>query len=310
MVIIQTKKRQVAAAGLVATVFFWAGNSIAGRMSAGMIPPVSLAFWRWTLAFILLLPFAWKSLRSQWPVICRHKWSLLILGSSGIASPNTFLYLAAQTTQAINITLIQTSLPLTTFIFSFILLKESPFRRQVVGLLLILVGLLVILAHGDFQQWQHLKHNTGDLYMLVAVFVWGLYIVLLRRFSITISELALLTVLIGIGVIVLLPFYLFELFTVGDFALNVYSGSLLAYVTLFPSIVSFLCLNHGVKILGSNTASMFNSLMPVFTALIGMVVLREPLHIYHFAGAIFIFCGLWLALLVQKQRWQKTYQKP
>ncbi|WP_330927268.1 DMT family transporter [Candidatus Sororendozoicomonas aggregata] len=287
-------------AGLVVTVFFWAGNSIAGRMSAGMIPPVSLNFWRWTLAFILLLPFTGKSLLSQWPVIYRHKWLLLTLGLLSIASFNTLLYQAAQTTQALNITLIQTSLPLMTFMLSFILLKESPSKRQVVGLLLILAGLLIILTRGNLQQWELLKSNTGDFYMLVAVFAWGLYTVLLRRFSPPIGDLNLLTILIGVGIILLLPFYFFELFTVGGFALNIHSGSLLVYVTLFSSIVSYLCWNHGVKTLGSNTSSMFTSLMPVFTALIGSTLLGEPLHGYHFAGGIFIFCGLWLALLFKK----------
>ncbi len=285
---------------LVAGILFWAGNSIAGRLSVGAIPPVSLAFWRWVFAFIVLLPFAWPQLRGKKPLIWKHRYQLLILAVLSISCFNTLLYLAAQTTQALNIVLIQTSLPLLTFLFSFLLLKQLPTKRQIIGLLFISIGLATVLSRGNLQHLINLEGHTGDILMITAVSAWGLYSVLLKRFSIPLPGVALLSLQIGIGVILLMPFYLIEFHSKGGFELNQKTLLLIAYVALFASILSYLSWNNGVKVLGSNAASMFNGLLPIFTALLALLILKEPLYSYHFIGGGFIILGLKYSLLQKR----------
>ncbi|GFR95552.1 permease, DMT superfamily [Elysia marginata] len=288
--------RATATIALVAAILFWAGNSVAGRMSIGVVPPVALAFWRWFFAFVCLLLITWRQLREHRNSIWRYRYRLLMLAVLSITTFNTLLYLAAQSTQAVNIALIQTSLPLVTILLSIFLLNEIPRVRQVVGLLIILSGLLYVISRGEWQQLLMLQSQQGDLYMLVAVTCWGLYSVLYKRFAIPLSGIVILTVLVGIGMPVLLPFYLWEYSVVGGFAVTFQSVALLVYVTVFASILSYLAWNNGVRVLGSSSASLFNSLMPVFVALLAFLFLGESLHSYHFVGGGLILMGLWLAL--------------
>ncbi len=286
----------MATLALVAAILFWAGNSVAGRMSIGVVPPVALAFWRWFFAFVCLLLMTWRQLYVHRATIWSYRYRLLILAVLSVTTFNTLLYLAAQSTQAVNIALIQTSLPLVTIILSIFLLNEIPRLRQVMGLLIILAGLLYVISRGEWRQLLLLQSQRGDLYMLVAVTCWGLYSVLYKRFAIPLPGIVILSVLVGIGMPVLLPFYLWEYSLVGGFAVSFHSMALLAYVTVFASILSYLAWNNGVRMLGSNSASLFNSLMPVFVALLAFLFLGESLHAYHFTGGGLIMAGLWLAL--------------
>ncbi|WP_211824304.1 DMT family transporter [Kistimonas asteriae] len=288
--------RAAATIALVAAILFWAGNSVAGRMSIGVVPPVALAFWRWFFAFVCLLLITWRQIHAHRGTIWRYRYCLLTLAVLSITTFNTLLYLAAQSTQAVNIALIQTSLPLVTLLLSIFLLNEIPRLRQVMGLLIILAGLLYVISRGEWQQLLQLKSQRGDLYMLVAVTFWGLYSVLYKRFAIPLPGIVILTVLVGIGMPVLMPFYLWEYSLVGGFALTFQSVALLIYVTVFASILSYLAWNNGVRVLGSSSASLFNSLMPVFVAFLAFLFLGESLHSYHFVGGGLILTGLWLAL--------------
>ncbi|GAA4650255.1 DMT family transporter [Kistimonas scapharcae] len=265
-------------------------------MSIGVVPPVALAFWRWFFAFVCLLLITWRQLHEHRKSIWCYRYRLLMLAVLSITTFNTLLYLAAQSTPAVNIALIQTSLPLVTIVLSIFLLREIPRLRQVIGLLIILAGLLYVICRGEWQQLLLLKSHQGDLYMLVAVTFWGLYSVLYKRFAIPLPGIVILTVLVGIGMPVLLPFYLWEYSLVGGFAVTFQSVALLVYVTVFASILSYLAWNNGVRVLGSSSASLFNSLMPVFVAFLAFLFLGESLHPYHFVGGGLILTGLWLAL--------------
>ena len=288
------RKALFAAAGLVLGALFWGGNSVAGRLSVGDIPPVALSFWRWTYAFIILLIFSgtkvWRLRRAVW----QYKTQLIPLALLSISSFNTLLYLSAQSTQAVNIALIQTSLPVFAITLSIPLLKEKPTMNQLIGGAVAIPGLLLIFSQGQLNNLLALRFGKGDLIMFFAVFCWGLYTVLLRRYHLPFRGVELLTVLVGLGVTMLFPIYLWEFSIKGGFDLNLKSAGLLFYVVLFASLIAYLCWNNGVRVLGANKASMFNFLIPVFSAAIAIPVLREPLHTYHLLAAIFIFTGLWL----------------
>lgn len=292
---IDNNKRLLAIAGLVLTALCWGGNSVAGRMSVGEIPPVALSFWRWTIAFLILFAWAGKDVVANHKLVLKHAHKLVPLAILSISSFNTLLYLAAQSTQAINIALIQVSLPLITMILAVPLLRAFPSRPQMLGIVIALPGLLFILSRGNMESLSNLSFGQGDLIMMLATLCWGLYTVLLKKFDVPFSGAQLLTVLTGIGIVFIAPFYLWELSVKGGFELNTKSVMLLTYIVLFASLTAYVAYNFGVSVLGASHASMFNFLIPVFSASFAIPILGEQLQTYHFVGAAFIFTGLWLS---------------
>ncbi|MET4694165.1 DMT family transporter [Endozoicomonas lisbonensis] len=292
---IAVRQRLLAALGLALATLCWGGNSVAARLSIGEIPPLTLSFWRWALVFCLLIPFTARQVSKERDIIFKHKGKLVVLAITSVSAFNTLLYLAAQSIQAVNVALIQVGLPFICIVLSIPLLGVYPKKAQSAGLLVAAVGLLAIFSKGDVNVLLALDFGRGDMIMLLAVVIWALYTVLLRRFAIPLSGHVLLTVCVGIGILFIAPFYLWEFLTQGGFEMKASTVCLLAYVTVFASIVAFLSWNYGVSILGANQASMFNFLIPVFSALIAIPVLGEGLQTYHFLGAGFIFAGLWLS---------------
>ena len=289
------RKRLLAVLGLVLATLCWGGNSVAARLSIGEIQPLSLSFWRWTLVFCLLLPFTASQVWQEKDVIFQNKGKLVVLALTSISSFNTLLYLAAQTTQAVNIALIQVALPFICIPLSIPILRVYPQKAQCAGLMVAAVGLLAIFSKGSLDVLLALDFGRGDMIMLVAAVIWALYTVLLKRFDLPLSGHVLLTACVGIGILFIAPFYLWEFLTLGGFDIKTSTVLLLAYVTVFASIVAYLSWNFGVRVLGANQASMFNFLIPVFSALIAIPVLGEGLQTYHLVGAGFIFTGLWLS---------------
>jgi drug/metabolite transporter (DMT)-like permease len=294
----QSPSRSLAAVGLLLAALCWSGNALVARAFHDDIPPMSLAFWRWLLAFSLLLPFIVAPLWRHREDLRRAGWRLPVLGALGIATYNSLLYHAAQTTAAVNITLVNTCLPLMTFLGAGLLLKEWPARHAWWGMGLAAVGLLVLIGQGSWASLTALAFHPGDLIMLLAVADWALYSLLLRRWSAhlaPIPPLALLGALIGIGVPLLLPFYLWELARGQVFAVTPANLSAIAYTAVFASLLAYLAWNHGVRVLGAAKAALSNYLMPVFTALLAYLLLGEGLQGYHWLGGGLIFAGLLLA---------------
>ncbi|NQD92363.1 DMT family transporter [Pseudomonas sp. CrR25] len=292
-----SSSRSLATLGLLLAVLCWSGNALVARAFAGEIPPFALAFWRWSLALLLLLPFVLAPLWRHRAALRTAGWRLLVLGGLGIAGYNSMLYSAAQTTVAINITLVNTCLPLMTFIGAGLLLGEWPQRRAWWGLGLAAIGLLVLITQGRWATLTALSFNRGDLIMLLAVADWALYSLLLRRWAqylLPIPPLALLGVLMLLGLPLILPFYLYELGQGARFALTPGNLGAIAYTALFASLLAYLAWNHGVRVLGAAKAALSNYLMPVFTAVLGWLLLGEGLQPFHWLGGGLIFAGLLL----------------
>ncbi|CJL00923.1 putative DMT superfamily transporter inner membrane protein [Streptococcus pneumoniae] len=284
-------------AGLLIAVLCWSGNALVGRAFHDSIPPLSLSFWRWVLATSLLLPFVAKGIWTHRATLRAAGWRLPVLAAMGIASYNSLLYTAAQSTEAINLTLVNTCLPLATFIGAGFLLGEWPLRRAWFGMAVAAGGLLYLISRGSWQTFASLSFQRGDLIMLLAVLAWALYTLLLRRWArhLLVPPLVLLGVLMLLGLPLILPFYLLELGRVGGFALTPSNLAAISYTAVFASLVAYVGWNHGVKIVGAGRAAMVMYLMPVFTALLGWVLLGEALRTFHWIGGALIFAGLLLA---------------
>lgn len=286
-----------AIAGLLLATLCWSGNALVARAFAGEIPPFALSFWRWSLALALLLPFVAKPLWQHRTQVRAAGWRLLVLAGLGIAGYNSLLYSAAQSTAAINITLVNTCLPLMTFIGAGLLLGEWPQRSAWWGMGLAALGLLVLISKGSWASISTLAFNKGDLIMLLAVADWALYSLLLRRWAshlLPIPPLALFGMLMLLGVPLILPFYLYELAQGAQFSLTPSNLAAIGYTAVFASLLAYLAWNHAIRVLGAAKAALSNYLMPLFTALLGWLLLGEGLQGYHWLGALLIFAGLLL----------------
>lgn len=286
-----------AAAGLLLACLCWAGNALVARAVVDSMPPMALAFGRWSLALLVLLPFVARSLWHHRAQLRAAGWRLWLVAALGIASYNSLLYQAAHSTPAINITLLNTCLPLATFLGGGLLFGEWPPRHAWGGMAVAALGLLLLIGRGDPATFLTLDFHRGDLIMLLAVLVWALYSLLMRRWSepLALPPLTLLGALILCGWLLMLPFYLAERALLGSFAATPGNLAAIAYTALFASLLAYLAWNHGLAVLGAARASLFSYLMPVFAALLGWLLLDERLALHHWLGGGLIFAGLLLA---------------
>lgn len=272
---------------------FWAGNAVLARGVVGVVPPLALAFFRWLIAFLLILPFGIKQAQADWPKV-REKWPVIVaLGFLGITCFNSLLYVAAQSTSSINIAVLQTFMPALVVFFSIVILTESISAVQWLGVLISTLGATLIVAAGNPIALVTNGLVIGDGLMLLAITLYALYSVLLR-FRPDIHALSLLVFTFSCGIVLLTPFYLWELFTVGGFSLTPQVVSSLAYVSIFPSIFAYLCWNQGVKLAGATIAGLFVNLLPVFTSILAVTLLGERVAWYHVVGMVFVFGGMLL----------------
>ena len=283
---------------LVLSALFWAGNFVLGRAVKSSVPPVGLAFWRWTIALAILLPFSFPHLRSQWRLV-RDNWRKLALyGILGVTCFNTFVYLGLQTTTAINALLINSIIPVQIVVLSRLLAYTPVTRRQTVGILLSLAGVVTIICRADAGLLLSLQINRGDLWVLMAVVSWSFYTVLLRKRPAGLHPLSFLSAIMIIGLVVLAPFYAVEIFLGARVGTDAATCGSILYLAIFPSILAFIFWNQAVGDVGPNRAGLFLHLMPVFGAVLSSVFLGESLHLFHLAGMGLIFSGIYLATAV------------
>lgn len=281
---------------LTLTVLFWSGNMVIGRGVRADLPPLALAFWRWAIAFALVLPLALPHFKSQWPLLKASWRPVLILGLLGVGGYNTFAYLALQHTTATNAVLLNSFIPVVTIAISWAFLGKHLRRLEGLGVVISLCGAITIVARGDFNVLIHLNLNLGDAWMLLAVAVWAIYTVGLAWRPSGVHPMLMLAALTAVGLTALLPAYIFEI--AQGRQINVHFGSLaaLAYVGIFPSFLGYIFYNRGVAEVGASKASLFIHLMPVFGTLLSAIFLGEIPLWYHYLGIGLIFSGIWLTM--------------
>ncbi|HYE50094.1 MAG TPA: DMT family transporter [Azospirillaceae bacterium] len=279
---------------LVLPPLFWAGNAVIGRAVAGEVPPIALAFWRWTVGMLVLLPFAWGALRADWPLLRRHWRMMLVLATLGVAAFNTFLYLGLETTTVLNAVMLQSAMPVLIALFGVPILGERVGPVQAGGIALSLAGAVWLITHGEPARALEAGFGRGDLWVLAAVVCYALYTVLVRLRP-PVGQLTLLTATFALGALELLPLYLAE--TVSGRPLPVTPASLgaIAYVAVFASILAYFCFNRSVQLSGASRAGMAIHLVPVFGALLSILLLGEEPRAYHAIGMALIAAGIVVA---------------
>jgi len=279
---------------LTLTTLFWSGNMVLGRAIRGDVPPMALAFWRWVIALLLVLPLALPHLRTQWPLLKKGWKPVLALGIVGIGCYNTFAYVALQYTAATNAVLLNSFIPIATIALSWLFLRKHLHPVEGFGVVVSFVGVATIVLRGDPATLGTLSLNVGDLWMLGAVLVWAIYTIGLQWRPTGVDPMLLFAAFAAVGVVGLAPFYAWEL--ASERHINLHWGAFagLLYVGVFPSFIGYLFYNRAVAEVGASKASLFIHLMPVFGTLLSAAFLGEIPHAYHYAGIALIFAGIYL----------------
>jgi len=281
---------------LVLTTLFWSGNFIVGKAaSIYQIPPFSLNFYRWLFAFLILLPFTFKEILSHKKYILDNISFFIILGITSITIFNSIVYYSLYYTQVISGVLMISTIPVWIMFIASILKIEKTNLFQIIGVILSLTGVMFIITKADIELIKSLDFNKGDLSMVVAMFAWATYSALLRKKTYEISQIALLEIIIICGLVFLIPIYFIEMSFGNLIILGKPFILTLTYVVLFPGILAFLFWIKGIAIIGANRAGVFLHLMPIFGALMAMVIFKEKFMFYHSLGAIFIIAGITLS---------------
>ena len=279
---------------LTLTTLFWSGNMVIGRALRDQVPPLSLAFWRWTIAFALTVPLAWPHWRRQWPLLRQNWRTVTLLGLLGVGGYNTLAYIALKYTPATNALLLNSFIPVATIALSWALLGKFLRRSEWLGVLLSLFGVTIIVCQGNWQTLTSLRLNVGDLWMLGAVFVWAFYTIGLQWRPAGVHPLLLLAAFTLVGLAALAPAYAWEIAQGRQITVTPASLAGIAYTGVFPGFLGYVFYNRAVGEVGASKASLFIHLMPVFGTLLSAIFLDEIPRLYHYLGIALIFTGIYL----------------
>jgi len=275
------------------TSLFWAGNIVLGRYAAGIVPPLALAFIRWTAAFLILIGIAWPFLRKDWAAIRANLGILLLLSLLGIALYNTLAYWGLQYTQAINALLLASTHPMIVAVWSFVLYRHRLTRWQALGLLFSLIGVAIVITRGDLSALREIRFNIGDVVFFIAQALYSFYTALLFMRP-KIHQLSFLAFTVGAGALMLAPAYTADVVMGHTFTLDLRSLLILGYILIFPTLLAYLFFNRANELIGPNRASPFYHLIPVFGSVLAIVFLGERPELFHAVGYAFVIGGIFI----------------
>lgn len=278
---------------LLLATLFWGGNFVIGRAVSGEIPPFTLAFLRWCVAFFIFLPIAYKPLKQNWRSLTKN-WSIvLILSLTGVAGFNTLVYIGLHYTTSINASLMNSSTPIVIYILSFIFLRERLTKFQIVGTMISLTGVVFIISGGSLTSLQHFSFNKGDLIVLIAILCWGIYSLLIKQYANKLPSKPTFLLTITLGTLILLPLYLYEISQpTYHVEWHISTIGAILYVGIFASIVAFMSWNLGVIQLGANKASIYLNFIPFFATIFAVLFLGESLQIFQIIGGLAVILGV------------------
>jgi drug/metabolite transporter (DMT)-like permease len=284
---------------LLTATALWAGNAIAGRALVGSVSPITLSALRWGLAALLLLPFGWRVFKPGSP-LWKNKVRFLLLGLFGVGSYNVLLYLALQTSSAINVTLIGASMPIWMLLIGAVFYQVKPSFLQMIGAAVSIVGVSVVLTRGDLSALMSMQAVVGDLLIMVATILWAFYSWMISRPGASTerqwpwADFLMAQVLVGL---VWTGFFDgFEIATGHAYVdLNLWTGSLILFVAIGPSLIAYRCWGLGVNGAGPTVAAFFANFIPLFTALLSAAILGEPPRLFHGVAFALIAAGIWVS---------------
>lgn len=271
----------------------WGSNTIASRLAVGEVSPMLLIFFRWGFVVVILLSLYWRQMIDEWPIIRpRLKW-LLIMGGCGLSLFNAFFYIAAHSTTAVNLGIIQSTMPGMILLGSFMFFGDRINRLQFSGLLLTLLGVGVIVTQGSFEQLMQLTFNHGDLLMIFACSFYAMYTVGLKSRP-KISGMVMLAYFSVAAFLMTIPLMIFESFIYGTVMPGVKGFAIVFYIAMVPSFLSQIFFMRGVDLIGPGSAGLYANLVPIFSAIMAVLLLSEEFALFHLAAMLLVFGGIGL----------------
>tara|TARA_B100000579_G_scaffold250754_1_gene206243 strand:- start:1933 stop:2778 length:846 start_codon:yes stop_codon:yes gene_type:complete len=272
-----------------------ASNLVVARGGVEFVPPISLAFWRWTVVFIILLPFTYLTLKKKFHIIKKEYKKLFFLGSMGCGVCGAFPFLAGETTTVTNMGIIYTSSPVFIILISYFFFNEKINLTKIIGLIICLLGVFVIIIKGDFNLLINLKFTIGDLWMLAAAIGWALYSIYLFYWKSKLKIFERFTLIAFFGALSLLPFYIGEEIFYNKTAFIPEFYLWVVFAAISPGIVAFTLYTIVQKKLGASLTGFTLYVFTVYGAIYGYFLFDEKLESYHYFGTLLVFYGIYLA---------------
>ena len=276
---------------LLATLL-WSGNMVIASGIKEHIPPIGLAFWRWTVACLVLAPFAVKSTINDFKIIQTHFIYLVRTAIMGVTIFNTLIYFAGKTTSAINLSLIAISIPLFIVVLSRIIFKEKVSNNKITGIATIITGVLVLISKGSFQALLQINFAAGDILMLLACFFFAYYTILVRKKPAALSPKVFLFSVFVIGTILLFPFYIVEHLYFKKVHFDIKTILIVSYVGICASLISFYLWNEAIRYIGTSKTAMIYYLIPVFSGVLAYFFLNQAIVLTQIISMGIIIVGL------------------
>ena len=270
----------------------WAGNYIIARGLNDVIPPVTLAFWRWLVAVAVFTPFALKNVKAQWHIVKHNIGYLSLTALLGVSAFNTLLYIASHTTSAINLSLMSLTFPIFMVILSIFFLREKITIIKGIGICLVITGVIVLVTKGKLATLFSLRLAIGDIWMLLGAFVWSVYSLLLKRKPEDISAATFQYSTFVIGLLFLLPFYLWESAIAQPVQFEIGIVFSILYIGVVSSLIAYYLWNRAVEIVGPTKAAMIFYTSPLFIGFLAFIFLKEKIGMVHLYSALLIIPGI------------------
>jgi len=279
---------------LIITTLSWAGNAVAGRMASDEWHSFTLTFLRWLFAVLCVLPFAWRHLQRDWPILKSHVWVLLGMGFFGLGAFNVALYTALHYTTAVNASIEQSVMPVLIILANFIIFRQRSGVLQLLGVAMSIIGVMITSTNGNPLGFFSGALNRGDALMLLGAVFYAAYTISLR-WRPKVHWLSFLFV-VGCGAILLtLPLTIWEVSLKGFTNPSPQAWAILAFMVIFPTIIAQIAFARAVELVGGNRAGLFINLVPVFGSVLAVVIIGESFHVFHAIGMTLVIGGIVLA---------------
>lgn len=286
---------------LILCVLFWSGNFILGRYINEEIEPLELAFFRWFFVLIIVSPILILKFTHIYQSIKNNYFILLFLSALGISTYNTFVYIALTMTTSTNALIINSIVPILILLLSVVVLKQKILTHQIIGILLSTLGVLFLVLKGDFANIFSLNFNNGDLTIIISALSWAFYSTFVKFRPKELNNYEFFATIVLLGFIILLPFYLYQGYTVERELYLLKSNYLIfLYISIFASCLSYYFWHFGIDHIGASKTGQFVHLMPLFGTILAYVFLEETLLYYHISGAFAIALGIYLSLFYKR----------
>ena len=279
---------------LFGTTWCWGLNAIFSKLAVGEISPMQLVTFRWLGVVILLAIFARENIVRDWPKLRRHLPYLCLMGSCGFTAFNALFYVAGHHTSAINIGILQGSIPVYVLLGSWLIWRHRITGFQGLGVIITLLGVVIVASDGDWGAVQSLAVNRGDLFMLIACLLYAAYSIGLSRKP-NVSALGLFAIMATVAWLVSIPVVAIETYQQGWYTPTLTGWTIALLTTLLPSLVAQTFFIKGVSMIGPGRASIFVNLVPVLASIMAVVFLRESFQIHHAISLMLVLGGIWLS---------------